>query len=107
MVMLKDGLQTASGFLAEADYYCLIYCRVPDEWVTGEIPESSEMWLKGFSLAESMSLEGDHLWSPIGWRGQADLTEVKGKKLQLRFVLNKAKVFGYRVTTGKGGAGGL
>lgn len=52
MLMLKDGLQTASGFLAEADYYCLIYCRVPDEWVIGEIPESSEMWLKGFSLAE-------------------------------------------------------
>lgn len=52
MLMVKDALQTASGFVAPADYFCLVYCRVPDDWVTGEISESSEMWLKGAALQE-------------------------------------------------------
>lgn len=50
MVMLSDGLRVASGFLSEASYQCLIYCRVPDDWVDGEIPVSDELWLKGPAL---------------------------------------------------------
>ena len=50
MLMLKDGLSFSSGFVSEATYLCLIYCRVPDDWIQGEIAESSEMWLKGITL---------------------------------------------------------
>lgn len=50
LVILSDGLGLPTGFVAEASYQCLIYCKVPDDWVEGDIPESTEMWLQGPSL---------------------------------------------------------
>jgi hypothetical protein len=50
MIMLQDGLQTSSGFVAQAPRPCLIYCKVPDDWVEGDIEASSELWLKGPTL---------------------------------------------------------
>jgi hypothetical protein len=53
----------------------------------------------GYSVAESVPLEGDHIWSPVQWKGNADISGLKGKKLQIHVVLNRAKIFGYRITT--------
>jgi hypothetical protein len=50
MVLLNDGLRLPSGFVAEASYRCLTYCKVPGEWLLGDIPESDELWLNGPSL---------------------------------------------------------
>jgi hypothetical protein len=50
MVMLIDGLRLPSGFVAESPYRCLVYCKVPDDWLEGDTPESDELWLKGVSL---------------------------------------------------------
>jgi hypothetical protein len=30
--------------------HCLIYCKVPDDWVEGVASEPNELWLKGPSL---------------------------------------------------------
>lgn len=50
IIILRDGLRLPSGFVAEAPYNCLIYCKVPDDWIEGAIPESTQLWLKGPSL---------------------------------------------------------
>ena len=50
MVMLSDGLRVASGFVSEASYRCLVYCRVPETWVEGELPDSDDLWLTGPGL---------------------------------------------------------
>ncbi len=50
MVMLSDGLRVASGFVSEATYRCVIYCRVSEDWVGGDIPNSDDLWLKGPAL---------------------------------------------------------
>lgn len=50
LVIMSDGLGMSSGFVAKSAYQCLIYCKVPDDWVEGDIPESSEMWLRGPTL---------------------------------------------------------
>ncbi len=50
MVMLGDGLRLPSGFVAESPYRCLVYCRVPGDWLEGDAPETDELWLKGVSL---------------------------------------------------------
>ncbi|HJR08558.1 MAG TPA: hypothetical protein VJ842_14965 [Pyrinomonadaceae bacterium] len=50
MVLLSDGLRLPSGFVAESPYRCLVYCKVPGEWLEGDTPESDELWLKGVSL---------------------------------------------------------
>lgn len=50
MLMLGDGLRLPSGFVAESPYRCLVYCKVPGDWLEGDTPESDELWLKGVSL---------------------------------------------------------
>lgn len=50
MVMLSDGLRVASGFLSEASYRCVVYCRVPEDWVAGDLPGSDDLWLSGPTL---------------------------------------------------------
>ncbi|MBM3734198.1 MAG: hypothetical protein FJW39_00285 [Acidobacteria bacterium] len=52
--------------------------------------------IPGFTFAESFAMEGNHLWSPVRWRGQDSLAALRGRKLELRFRLREAKVFGYR-----------
>lgn len=50
MVMLGDGLRLPTGFVAESPYRCLVYCKVPGDWLEGDTPEADELWLKGVSL---------------------------------------------------------
>ncbi len=50
LLLLSDGLRLPTGFVAPSPYRCLIYCKVPDDWVTGSSLESNELWLKGPAL---------------------------------------------------------
>ena len=50
--------------------------------------------LPGYSLDDCVPVREDSLWLPLRWKGH--LSALDGKKLQLRFRLDKAKVFGYR-----------
>ena len=52
--------------------------------------------LPGFSFADCVPLKGDNVWTPIRWKGKANLADAKGKKAQLHFRLTKAKIFAYR-----------
>jgi hypothetical protein len=64
--------------------------------LTVEIVEQGKP-IEGFSRAESIAVRDNSLWTPLRWNGKADLAELRGKKLQLHFLLNRAKLFGYRV----------
>jgi hypothetical protein len=35
-VEIKDGLMFPSGFIAPADYTCVLYLRVPEAWLEGD-----------------------------------------------------------------------
>lgn len=54
LVVLADGLRLPSGFVAESPYSCLVYCKVPGDWLDGggggNVPASDELWIKGRSL---------------------------------------------------------
>ena len=52
--------------------------------------------LEGFSFADCVPITGDHLWTTLQWKGKADLSELRGKKVQIHFRLTRAKLFGYR-----------
>src|SRR3954468_1617310 len=73
MILLSDGLRQPSGSLAEAPYRHLIYCRVPEDWVEGEVPASDDLWLKGPALrAEKLDTLLDTFYG-AGWRnGNSD-----------------------------------
>ncbi|MDQ1610529.1 MAG: hypothetical protein QOG00_460 [Pyrinomonadaceae bacterium] len=86
MVLLSDGLRLPSGFVAESPYRCLVYCKVPGEWVEGDAPESDELWLKGASL-RSDKVEGlfEGLYGKTWRSGNSDgsqyVVEVGGARL--------------------------
>ncbi len=48
-------------------------------------------------LVEDRPWEKALLWTPLRWRGKADLSELKGKRIQLRVRLSSARIFGYRL----------
>ncbi len=52
--------------------------------------------IPGFAFDQCVGLEGDHIWSPMRWRGKDSLAMLKGRRLELRFRLRSAKVFGHR-----------
>ena len=56
--------------------------------------------LPDFSFADCVPITGDKMWETVQWKGKKDLSELKGKKFQIHFRLNKAKIFGYRTVTG-------
>jgi len=69
MLMVSDGLRQPSGSLAEAPYRHLIYCKIPDDWIEGAIPDSDELWIKGPALnPESLDKVLNSLYG-AGWRG--------------------------------------
>lgn len=53
--------------------------------------------LEGYSLADNIPFAGDQIWAPLRWAEHPDISGLKGKKMQLHFVLSNAKIFGYRV----------
>ena len=50
MLMIRDGLQFASGQVAEAPYANLLYCKVPNDWIQGDLPSTDDLWLNGPTL---------------------------------------------------------
>jgi hypothetical protein len=51
--------------------------------------------LDGFSFADCVPFRGDEIWAPCRWK-KADVKQLQGKSLELRFRLRSAKVFACR-----------
>jgi len=58
--------------------------------------------ITGFTFDECLPFRGDELWTPLRWKGKADLSELKGRTIQLHIRLCSAKVFGYRLACDSG-----
>jgi len=58
--------------------------------------------ITGFTFDECIPFRGDELWAPLRWKGKADLSELKGRTIQLHIRLCSAKVFGYRLACDSG-----
>jgi hypothetical protein len=60
-----------------------------------------ELWendqvIDGFSLADCIPCVGDSVWRDFRWKSKADLSELQGRSISIRFSLECAKVFGFR-----------
>lgn len=49
--------------------------------------------VKGFSFDDCLPFSGDAIWTPCRWKGGADLAELRGKNIEIRFRLRSAKIF--------------
>ncbi|WP_437223699.1 hypothetical protein SH661x_003319 [Planctomicrobium sp. SH661] len=53
--------------------------------------------IKGFTLADSNPLKGDHLNAPVAWKNQAELPATAGQPVKLRLMLKNAQVYSLHV----------
>jgi hypothetical protein len=49
--------------------------------------------LKGFGFDDCVPFSGDEIWVPFRWKNGADVAELRGKQIELRFRLRSAKIF--------------
>ena len=67
------------------------------EIVDGSLPNRAGATLvpalEGFSFADCDRLYGDELAAVVSWRGQSDLSALKGQKIHLRFRMARAQLF--------------
>jgi len=54
--------------------------------------------LPGFSLADAEPLTGDSIHRPVAWKGGADVSELAGRPIRLRFVIHQADVYSFQFT---------
>ncbi len=52
--------------------------------------------LKGFAFADCAPFSGDAIWAPCRWKDKANVAELKGKHVEVRFRLRSAKIFACR-----------
>ena len=49
--------------------------------------------VKGFSFDDCLPFSGDEIWTPCRWKNGADVAELQGKQIELRFRLRSATIF--------------
>jgi hypothetical protein len=64
--------------------------------VTIEIADERGKPFPGYALADCDGLSGEHLWSPMTWRGNSDVSAMRGKLIRLRFALNRVRLYAFR-----------
>jgi len=58
---------------------------------------SYEKAVPGFTLDDCDRIVGDSLAQPVKWKGSADLSRLRGRRIYLRFMMKKAGLYGFRV----------
>lgn len=61
-----------------------------------EVRDSHYRPVAGRSFADGDSITGEHRWTPMTWRGDSDLSALKGHVVYFRFRLRAAKLFAIR-----------
>jgi hypothetical protein len=64
--------------------------------VSAELTDESGKPFPGYSLAECDGLFGEQLWTPMVWKGKADVSALQGKLIRIHFALTRARVHGFR-----------
>lgn len=62
-----------------------------------ELQKEDDTPYDGFALDDSYGLRGDLGWTDFLWSGAGDISSLEGKDVTIRFRLDNAKIFGYRI----------
>ena len=63
-----------------------------------EILDGEKHPIPSFALKDCNPLSDDHIDAVVTWKGADDLSNLAGKQIHLRFVLNQADLFSFRFT---------
>jgi hypothetical protein len=77
--------------------HMLINCSgITGAHVIVEIADEKGNPFPGYSLADCDGLAGEHLWSPMTWRGNEKVDRLSGKLVRIRFNLHRAQLHAFR-----------
>ena len=93
----KEGTLTTKPFAFEGDRL-LINATAPEGRVSVEILDQlSQRPIPGFGKTDSEIFSGDAIRHQVGWKGKSDLSKLAGKTIQLRFYLQRAKLYSFAI----------
>ena len=61
-----------------------------------ELQDATGKPLPGFTLADADELYGDTVHQPVTWKTQADISQLAGQEVRVRFVLRDADLFAFQ-----------
>ncbi len=64
--------------------------------VSIEIADEQGKPFPGYALESCDGLAGDQLWSAMTWRGNSDVSGLRGKLIRLRFRLHRVRLYAFR-----------
>ena len=94
-----DGgtVETRPFILPEGELFINATCDFGEVGI--EVLDKNGQLLEGY---KSTPLKGDGVFLPVGWTGGHKLTSLAGKTVALRFTLNNARLYSFRVGQGSG-----
>ena len=82
--------------LLEGDALRLNYATSAAGSLRVEIQDESGQPLSGYALEEMDPIYGDQLDAPVAWKAGGDLSDLKGRSVRLRVVLQDTDLFAVR-----------
>ena len=64
--------------------------------VAVEMTDAEGKPFAGHSLEDCDGVRDDALWVPVSWKGQTDVSGMRGKLVRLRFALNRVRLHAFR-----------
>ncbi len=61
-----------------------------------ELTDADGKPFPGYALADCDGLSGEHLWSPMTWKGNAEVSALQGKLMRIRFSLNRVRLHAFQ-----------
>ena len=74
-----------------------INADVADGYVKVEVQNGDGRPVKGFNLEDCQPFQGDSVRHAVSWKGDKDLSEMVGREISLRFVVQHGDIYSFRL----------
>lgn len=68
--------------------------------VWGEVRDESNHPIAGYTLAESISVDRNHIAAPVVWNERDDVGELAGRPVRLHFKARACKLYAFHFENG-------
>ena len=79
----------------EGDHMVLNVSCEPDGYAAVELLDDSGRPVPGYTRQDCDRITGDSVSEVVSWRGQADVSRLVGRPVQVRIVLRKARLYAF------------
>lgn len=92
----QEGECITKPFVLEGNELMINYATSAAGYVQVELLDVNKKPIKGFSLKESKKIIGNEIERTVEWENNPDIQSIKGKTIQLRFVMRDADLYSFK-----------